>query len=146
VNLRLSPLISQTHLCTGIKALGTCGAIHINVLDHLAAQMAMTWNNRLLLSGSGNPHDPGLFFVMLLRAYVTLDGISTTVFSGLFRHGGTPPCSLDPDQNPALDAVHLTLIAYPLRETMEGNHVLPTTQAPLADCPMMFTPEMVQGI
>ncbi|KAM6491413.1 hypothetical protein JOM56_013187, partial [Amanita muscaria] len=89
--------------------MGQFGAItgHIDEHDHPAALTSMISNSDLPPN-----YEPGRFHLLGLGLFATLEQFRVTTFSGLRRHGGTPP--LAPRGQTIIDwAYRLMFVLYP---------------------------------
>jgi hypothetical protein len=95
--------------------LGSFDGNHTDGFDSTGGYTAMT-----NLSKSYPNIHPGYFYIYSLGICWELVPLSTTVFSGLQWHGGSPPLYRE-GYNPPVDAACLNLVAYPSFGVFEGD-------------------------
>lgn len=97
----------------------------------------------------GQEYTPGFFFILELGVFILLDRHTSINFSGLRRHGGTPPlCSAGKFQGKRAKlyafAYRFVLIFYPPTRMMNGTArwtlgAMPNNEA------FIFPPEMLHA-
>lgn len=65
-------------------------------------------------------YHPGFFFIFELGIFIELTNGTSIMFSGLFRHGGTPPLCTKKGKEVSW-AVRLNLILYPPSSMTDGT-------------------------
>lgn len=99
--------------------LGSAGAFHCDTRDDPSSFTAMMSFGSL---PTAPPFHPGYFFLPEQGLAITLNNYTVICFSGLHRHGGSPPRPLQACSADILkQAVRLTAIAYPIRSIKEGR-------------------------
>ena len=95
------------------SSLGTVGEAHWDIHDDPLAMTAMT-----CMSSLPTGYDPGFFFLLEFGFFIRANKHTTLVFSGLHRHGGTPPRA-PPGIVPAKSAARITIIWYPAKDLLD---------------------------
>ncbi|KAJ7198330.1 hypothetical protein GGX14DRAFT_666597, partial [Mycena pura] len=126
--------------------MGFFGRAHTDDNDDPAHFSHMSANSDL---PEGAGYTPGYFFILQLGVFIVLDRHTSINFSGLRRHGGTPPLcppTADGSERPPLYkfAVRFVIIHYPPRRMMNG-----TARWSLAAMPnnraFIFPPEVLHA-
>ena len=98
--------------------LGTFGGNHLDGYDATGGYTVMS-----NLSKEYPEIHPGYFYIFSLGICWVLLPMSSTLFSGLRWHGGSPPIYPEGYQLP-VDAARLNLVAYPSFSVFEGDSLL----------------------
>jgi hypothetical protein len=146
----ISP-ISQHIVGPSLAAdMGFFGGAHTDDHDEVAHYSHMSANSDLPEDlPEEEEYTPGFFFILELGVFILLDRHTSINFSGLRRHGGTPPlCSPNPvNGKPAKlykFAYRFVLIFYPPTRMLNGTArwtlgALPNNEA------FIFPPEMLHA-
>ncbi|KDR65409.1 hypothetical protein GALMADRAFT_148722 [Galerina marginata CBS 339.88] len=123
------------------ESMGTAGEEHIDYDDSHGHYTHMS-----ALSDLPDTFDPGRFFVLYPGVFVTLSTFSSVCFSGLRRHGSSPPIAPVAATDEELSwATRVTLISYPPSGMNGINQRRPlgalAVGGPLYAIPEMITPE-----
>lgn len=126
-------------LVCGLTGMGEFGCSHIDKLDDPAGMSCM-------ISYSRVPKDKGYqwgrFHLLVFGCYIVLNQFRVMNFSGLRRHGGTPPLS-PPGQDPEPSAYRLMTVLYPPSSMLSGagKHLVDLASLN-GTTPFSVTPEM----
>ena len=98
-------------------SLGEFGGEHRDVKDSVAH-----YTNMVSISRIPEDYNPGRFFILYPGVFITLNNFASITFSGLRRHGGTPPYApSNADLVQFRSAVRCTVIHYAPVGQMEGG-------------------------
>ncbi|KAJ7237551.1 hypothetical protein B0H12DRAFT_958244, partial [Mycena haematopus] len=97
--------------------MGFYGGAHTDRKDSAGHYSHMSANSDL-----PEGYTPGFFFILELGVFIQLDSHASINFSGLRRHGGTPPlCSSAPGAKLYKFAYRFVLIFYPPTRMVNGT-------------------------
>ncbi|KAF9455335.1 hypothetical protein BDZ94DRAFT_1327628 [Collybia nuda] len=140
MQLNMAPAVSHQECYTcGLQGMGEFGYSHIDRHDDPGGMSCM-------ISYSYVPHDEeyewGRFHLLTLGCYIVLDPFRVMNFSGLRRHGGTPPLS-PPGKKPVPFAYRLMTVLYPPSSMLSGagKHLIDLATLNGIE-PFSVTPEM----
>jgi hypothetical protein len=110
----------------GLEGMGSFGIGHTDNLDSGGSLTCMVANSRL---PEGYEH--GRFHLLGLGCYFVLESLFVMSFSGLRKHGGTPPIA-PLGIEPAEDAYRCMTVCYPPKSMIStaGAYVLPLASLP----------------
>src|SRR5271155_3372271 len=99
---------------------------HEDLNDSVGGLMTMITNSRLPAG-----YEPGRFHLLLMGCYFKLSQFTVVAFSGLNRHGATPPTAPQAIL-PAEHAYRATVVCYPLQSALSqaGSHIDPFASLP----------------
>ncbi|KAF8972601.1 hypothetical protein BDZ97DRAFT_1913105 [Flammula alnicola] len=136
--LNLAPTRPSTSVETLQDSMGSAGEAHVDSDDspghysHMAA-----------VSDLPEGFDPGRFFVLYPGVFITLDPFSSVCFSGLRRHGSSPPIVPPAATADELSwATRVTLISYPPKGMTGDFQKRPLGALGLGNV-LYTTPEMI---
>lgn len=90
-------------------SLGGAGVEHFDNADHPAY-----FTHMVAVSDIPKNYHPGLFYILYPGVYVVLSDFASIIFSGLWKHGGTPPIAPTRARSSELQsAMRVTLVTYP---------------------------------
>ncbi|KAJ7182537.1 hypothetical protein C8R43DRAFT_1116175 [Mycena crocata] len=132
--------------------MGFFGGAHFDMKDHPGHFSHMSANSDLPADDEvpeGQEYTPGFFFIPELGVFIVLDRHTSINFSGLRRHGGTPPlCSPNTfNGKPAKlykFAYRFVLIFYPPTRMMDGTARLTLGALPHNEA-FILPPEMLHA-
>ncbi|KAJ7681807.1 hypothetical protein B0H14DRAFT_3535517 [Mycena olivaceomarginata] len=122
--------------------MGFFGAAHVDRKDGHGHFSHMSANSDL---PEGSDYTPGFFFILQLGVFILLDRHTSINFSGLRRHGGTPPlCGTGRHAKLHKFAYRFVIIFYPPSRMMDGTArytlgAMPNNEA------FIFPPEMLHA-
>jgi hypothetical protein len=123
----------------GLPGMGQFGISHRDKLDDSSAFSCM-------VSGSNVPKDEGYewgrFHLLAYGCYIVLDEFRVMNFTGLRRHGGTPPVSPE-GKDPVNSAYRIMFVLYPPSSMLSdiGTKVIDLATVNASDT-FAITPEM----
>ncbi|KAJ7636688.1 hypothetical protein FB45DRAFT_864696 [Roridomyces roridus] len=131
------------------KALGFFGGAHCDFYDQPGFFSHMSASSDLPDYDDEAPYEPGFFFIMQLGVFITLDKHTSINFSGLRRHGGTPPLCPHTGENltntvqhTKLNARRFVIIFYPPTRMIDGTARWSLAAMPNGE-PFLFPPEAI---
>lgn len=99
------------------SSLGSAGSAHIDPMDSPSH-----FTNMTCLSDLPPGWDPGRFFVLYPGVFYELGDLVSFCFSGLWRHGGTPPLAPPEASDDQLRwASRVTIVGYPPTGSVTAN-------------------------
>lgn len=120
-------------------AMGFYGGEHFDSGDAIGYYSNMSPNSDI-----PDDHDPGCFFILELGVFIALRRRISVNFSGLRRHGGSPPTA-PPGQEVSEGCYRAVLISYPPENMTNGRARYSLGAIPTNDGgtgPFLFCPEM----
>jgi hypothetical protein len=90
---------------------------HIDQKDDPGAETAML---SLVSVPPDKSYEPSQFHLLSMGLYIKLDPFKLMGFSGLHKHGGTPPLS-PPGKPPADSAYRIMVVMYPLASMLSQS-------------------------
>ncbi|TFK62993.1 hypothetical protein BDN72DRAFT_719713, partial [Pluteus cervinus] len=125
VQLNIAPAVGRSE-CRGVglQGMGSFGAGHRDTHDSAGGLTTMISNSRL-----PSTYEAGRFHLLGLGVFFILTCLTVMTFCGLFRHGGSPPISID--STVVKDAYRVMVVCYPPHAMLSGAGmtVLPLASA-----------------
>ncbi|KAF8953459.1 hypothetical protein BDZ97DRAFT_1767424 [Flammula alnicola] len=136
--LNLAPTRPSTSVETLQDSMGSAGEEHIDSDDSPGH-----YSHMATVSDLPEGFDPGRFFVLYPGVFVTLDSFASVCFSGLRRHGSSPPIAPAAAAADELSwATRVTLISYPPKGMTGDFQKRPLGALGLGNV-LYTTPEMI---
>ncbi|TDL13460.1 hypothetical protein BD410DRAFT_846930 [Rickenella mellea] len=114
--VNVAPSVLETSRSDMSGSLGNAGVSHFDTLDDGLGLTAI-----FAISDIPVDYDPGKLFLLEQNAYVVLKNYTVLVFSGLHRHGGSPPRAPVGAASVEPWALRVTVIWYPSRTFLNRN-------------------------